>query len=205
MQEKNILRSLIGLILLLVIMVSGCQSATPHEQNTQEEPAVSANPTEKVMSVVSGTSGSFFAIHEIGLGQDGYISLTNFTNVPVSTAGLIMCQGTDCFNLPGVDVPAGETVLVTVGDGEDLESVIATGATIGELDPLDGEIAIFASQDYNDPDAILVYLQWGSTPHALTSIAVDSGLWIESSYAPTSTDATRLYRLEESGWWLFEE
>jgi hypothetical protein len=34
---------------------------------------------------------------------------------------------------------------------------------------------------------------------------VDAGLWFDTSYAPTSQNATRLYRVEESGLWLFEE
>jgi hypothetical protein len=154
---------------------------------------------------VSGTTGSFFAIYEVGLGPDGYISLLNFTDVAISTGGLTLCQGSDCFALPDVEVPAGETARVTVGDGEGLEGVIATEATLGELRSSDGEIAIYASQTYDDPKAMLAYLQWGSTPHDLTNVAVEAGLWFETSYAPSSANATRLYRVPESGLWLFEE
>lgn len=156
-------------------------------------------------ATVSGATGSFFAIHEVGLGPEGYVSLTNFTDVPVTTAGLYLCQGADCFALPDAEVPAGETVRVAVGDGSGLEGVIAAEATVGELQPSDGEIAIYASQEYDDPEALLVYLQWGSSPHDLTSVAVEAGLWRETSYAPSSANATRLYRVEESGLWLFEE
>jgi hypothetical protein len=48
-------------------------------------------------------------------------------------------------------------------------------------------------------------LAWGSTPHDLTSLTVEVGLWFETSHAPSSENATRLYRVEESGLWLFEE
>jgi len=52
---------------------------------------------------------------------------------------------------------------------------------------------------------MLVYLQWGSTPHALTDLAVQAGLWIKTGYAPTTSNATRLYKVAESGLWLFDE
>ena len=156
-------------------------------------------------AVISGASGSFFSINEIGLGPDGYVALTNFTDVSVSTGGLILCQGSTCFELPDVVVGAGETVRIAVGDGTGHGWVVATRATLGELRPSDGEIALVVSQELDDPQAMLVYFQWGSNPHDLTQIAVDAGLWVEGGFGPSSQNATRLFRVEESGLWLFEE
>ena len=150
-------------------------------------------------------SGSFFAINEIGLGPEGYVALTNFTGVPVSLGGLYLCQGGDCFALPDEVVEGDETVQVAAGDGEGLQNVIATEATYGELRPADGEIALFKSEQTDDPQALLVYLQWGSSPHGLTDVAVEAGLWVGTSFAPTSPNATRLFRVPESGLWLFDE
>jgi hypothetical protein len=204
MEAKTKLCYLFGLTLFLAILISGCQSDAPTTPASEEQPAAATSAPDEP-AVISGSTGSFFSINEIGLGPEGYIALTNFTDVTVSTGGLILCQGEDCFALPTVEVAAGETALVAVGDGSGLQGVIATGATIGELRSEDGEIAIYASVDYDDPKAILVYLQWGSTPHELTDVAVEAGLWFETSYAPSSDNATRLFRVEESGLWLFEE
>jgi hypothetical protein len=149
-------------------------------------------------------AGSFFEINEVGLGPDGFVALTNFTEVEVTLEGLYMCQGEDCFALPAEVVAGGETVRIAAGDGSGLENVIATRATFGELQSADGEIAVFASDDTSNAEALLIYLQWGSTPHTLTSLAVERGLWFETSYAPSGPDATRLFRVEESGLWLWE-
>lgn len=195
---KRYTLTLASIVLLLIAAACGSPGTDG------EAIPVPADATSKP-ATVSGATGSFFAIHEVGLGPEGYVSLTNFTGVPVTTAGLYLCQGADCFALPDAEVSAGETVRVAVGDGSGLEGVIATEAAVGELRPSDGEIAIYASQEYDDPEALLVYLQWGSTPHDLTSVAVEAGLWREASYAPSSANATRLYRVEESGLWLFEE
>jgi hypothetical protein len=149
--------------------------------------------------------GAYFSINEVGLGPDGFVALTNFTDVQASLAGLYLCQGTQCFELPDQMVAPGETVRVAVGDGSGLENVVAVHATLGELRPADGEIALYASPDIHNPEQMLVYLQWGSTPHEFTDAAIQAGLWVKGGYAPTSQNATRLFKVKETGLWLFDE
>jgi hypothetical protein len=132
------------------------------------------------------------------------VALTNFTDQPASLGGQFLCQGAKCFALPDVAVAPSATVRVAVGNGTGLDKVVATGATIGELRPADGEVALYASQNVKDPTAMLAYLEWGSTPHEDTQAAIDAGLWIKGSFAPTSDTATRLFR-NEGGLWLFAE
>ena len=148
-------------------------------------------------------SGSLFAINEVGLGPGCYIALTNFTDQPASLGGLFLCQGAQCFALPDVAVAPKATARVALGNGAGLDGVVAKGATIGELRPSDGEIALYASQNVKNPKDMLVYLEWGSTPHDNTQTAIDAGLWIKGSYAPTAKDATRLFR-KDTGLWLFD-
>ena len=209
---KNRRMLLIGVtFLLLLAACAGTQGGGPAGATpapTEASSPTTENPPAAVPTsgpvAQSKQAGSFFAINEIGLGPEGYVSLTNFTNVPVSTQGLYLCQGKECFALPETVIEAGATGKVAVGDGQGLEGVIASKATIGELKPADGEVALFASDKFDDPKALLVYLQWGSTPHTLTKLAVDAGLWMETAYAPTLKDATRLFRVKESGQWTFD-
>lgn len=154
--------------------------------------------------IVKG-NGTYFTVNEVGVGENGYVSLTNYTDVPAGLLGLYLCQGRDCFPLPDVIVESESTVRIAVGDGRGIEDVVATNATFGELRPTDGEIALLNSDDYDDPKAIAVYFQWGSNPHILTRTALEAGLWVEGGYGPTSDNATRLFKVEESGLWLFEE
>ncbi len=154
---------------------------------------------------VSSTTGTFFAINEVGLGQNGYVALTNFTDIPASLQGLYLCQGVECFKLPDVVVAAGATVRIATGDGSGLDDVVATHATTGELRPTDGEIALATTSKPDDPTSLLLYFQWGSTPHELTRKAVKAGLWVQDGYGPSSQNATRLFKDEKTGLWLFEE
>lgn len=185
---------------IFLLIASRCAS-----QNVVDEP--SATPTSVTPGPASVSAGmsSFFAVDEVGLGPNGYVALTNFTDAPTSLEGLYLCQGSDCFELPEVVVAAGETARIAVGNGAGHENVVATGATLGQLRPADGEIALLASSETDDPGQMLVYFQWGSTPHALTQTAIDAGLWVKGGYGPSSENATRLYKVPESGLWLFDE
>lgn len=189
---------LVLVLLALAVAVSACSGGTSDDTTTTVAETTTTIRDQPV------DASSFFAINEIGLGSNGYVSLTNFTDVPVRLAGLVLVQGSDYFELPDVAVEPDGTVRVAVGDGEGLENVVATDATLGELAPEDGEIALFTSQEFDDPTAIIVYLEWGSTPHELNPVAVEAGLWLEGSFAPTAATATRLFRVEESGLWIFE-
>lgn len=147
--------------------------------------------------------GFFFEIEAVGLGEEGYVALKNFTDVPASTEGLYLCQPPDCVGLPD-DVVAepGEIVVIAVGSGDGLEGVVMTDAAL-TLTPADGEVALYASEDVDNVSDIRVYVQWGLTPHTGTEVAQEAGLWGEG-WAPSSENATRLFR-NEGGLWLFDE
>lgn len=150
------------------------------------------------------SANSYFAIQEVGVGDISYVSLTNFTDVSVTTAGLILVLDGENIELPDVAVEAGATGRIALGDGAGLENVIMTAEDLGPLRPAEGEIALYTADDFSDPAAMINYFEWGSTPHERTDVAIEAGLWLEGSYAPTSPTATRLYRVEETGLWLFE-
>lgn len=155
------------------------------------------------VSTASGASRTnFFAIDEIGVGSRGYVSLTNFTDVPASLAGLYLCQGARCTALPRVKVGAGRTVRVATFSGKGLRNVVARNAGFGPLRPGDGEIAMSTARRVT-ARSLLTYLQWGKAKHALTPLAVKAGLWVAGAYAPTDAKAVRLYRMQ-SGLWVFE-
>ena len=195
------MKYLIVPLILFILLLAGCSPSVPVPTST---PIPTVTNTPETVLLSEPGAGSLFAINEIGLGPNGYVSLTNFTDGPASLSGLFLCQGPTCFELPKADVPAGSTVRVASGDGNGLEDIVAANAGFGELQPENGEIALYATQDTADPKSMLTYLQWGSTPHQNTETAIQAGLWIAGAFAPSSAQAKRLYRTE-GGLWLFEE
>jgi hypothetical protein len=76
------------ILLILIIFTSGC-SGTASGIDTAIAPTQLPGGPAKV----SSSTGTYFAINEIGLGVNGYVSLTNFTDVAASMEGLYLCQG----------------------------------------------------------------------------------------------------------------
>ncbi len=171
--------------------------------STTVSPSLSASPAAQTAAPVGSSDASdvsrFFAIEEVGLGSDGYVTLRNYTEATASLDTLFLCQAETCVDLPDVVVGPGEIARIALGDGTGLEDVAMTGADL-VLTPADGEVAIFHSRDVTDVSEIRAYLQWGSTPHELTALAVEAGLWIATGYAPTAAHATRLWKTEANLW-----
>jgi hypothetical protein len=115
---------------------------------------------------------------------------------------LFLCQEGGCADLPDVIVEGGSAARIGVGDGAGIENVVMANADL-ELAPANGEVALLSTSEV-DARFMWAYLEWGSTPHALTPTAVEAALWINGSYAPSSANATRLWQ-REGGWWVFDE
>jgi hypothetical protein len=191
------------LLILITLLVSACGSANQSAPSVVSSP--SGGPASGATPIIKGhPAGALFAIDEIGVGDSGFVSLTNFTDTTGSLERLALCQGTSCAELPDVAVEPGKTVRIAVGDGSGLADVVAKEVAIGALKPLDGEVALVDSAKRDEASGILSYVEWGTDPHAMTPLAITAGLWMNGSFAPTSANATRLYRAD-TGLWLFDE
>ena len=138
----------------------------------------------------------------MGVGDDSWVLLTNFTDVPVSLAGLSICRDGECFDIPDEVVPAKSDVVLHIRGQSpgDAQRVEVPG--LGELGSAEGELALFVVN--SETEELLTFLEWGSAPHSYTDEAIDAGLWVEGSYAPAGDDAIRLYRDRDSGLWLWD-
>jgi hypothetical protein len=186
---------LMAAVLVGLLLVAACSPAgSGSSPQTQ--------PSGPLPSTPAGDVGRYFSIEEIGLGPQGWVTLHNYTSSPASLDTLFLCQPPSCVDLPDVVIEPDALARIAVGTGTGLEDVAMTGAAL-ELAPPDGEVALYSTDDTTDRSHLWAYLEWGSTPHAGTQTAIDAGLWRKGSYAPTSAQATRLYRTE-GGLWVFE-
>ena len=85
-------------------------------------PAVQAQPED---------ASSYFSIEEVVLGPEGFVRLENATDVPVTLAGLFLCQASGCAELPDEVVAPLGSAYIAVGDGPDAEDVVVGNAPIG--------------------------------------------------------------------------
>lgn len=195
--------------LVLSIGLLGCSSSDDDEQGSgdgSDEPTTSAEASslnaDGVQRQPEGQA-SFFEIEEVRFGDEEAVVLRNVTGIEASTDRLHLCHGDECSALPDTVVPAGEQVVVTSADPGEADGVVVGGVDLGGLEPVDGEVAVYVS-DPDDPELMINYLEWGSTPHSRAGDAIDRGLWLEGSFAPSGETATRLYKDADSGLWLWE-
>ena len=193
---------LVGLTLLLIVSACGDDDGGDGNGSGDDDTATPSSSVIVSTSTVFPDEGFQLEINGVGLGEDGWVALNNYTDQAASLKGLFLCQPPVCVELPDVEVAAETTAIVALGNGDDLQNVVVADAGL-TLSPPNGELALFAGDDTGDSSKIRSYLEWGSEPHEATSVAIEAGLWIEGSYAPTSDGATRLFRSDE-GLWLFE-
>jgi hypothetical protein len=70
---------------------------------------------------------------------------------------------------------------------------------VRELDRLEtsgGEIALFSSDSFDDEEAVLDYVAWGSSGHRLIENQVIGGTWSELGSVEVPSDATALIRFD---------
>ena len=190
---KRSMAMVIGSVLFVAVACT-TTDASPSPEETPSSQAESSAPSSG-----AGDVSWFFSIEEIGLGPEGYVTLHNFTGASANLDSLFLCQSNGCADLPDVVVQPGESARIAVGDGTGLENVVMTNAKL-DLAPADGEVAVYHSEDPSDPTQLRAYLQWGSTPHELTKVAVEAGLWRESGYAPSGPNGTRLWKTDANLW-----
>ena len=103
--------------------------------------------------------GDTFAITEINF-EAGTIEITNHGDTDVDPNGLIVC------NFPDYAPVAGAP---TLGPGESTR--VDINAISIPADPADGEMGLYLTGDFEDPDAIVAYVEWGSTDHTRSPVA----------------------------------
>ncbi len=158
---------------------TGATTAAPTTTNasaTTEAPATTATtqaPAATTTPTTTPASTTGLKIEQVGFDtsfQEGWVLLSNNGSTPVTIGGYFLCQRPSYFALPDVTIPAGEILLI---DG-----------AVGSLDPGGGEVALYSSNSFEDSNSILSYVEWGSTGHGRSSVAVAAGIWGAGDFVP---------------------
>lgn len=112
------------------------------------------------------------------------VAILNTADSDVSSGGHFLCSEGSCFALDPQPISPRGSILFQ------LEEV--------ELDPADGELALFASDSVNDPDAARSYVQWGSGGHSYVPLAETAGIWPRGEFIESDADTTLLTNIDPS-------
>lgn len=118
-----------------------------------------------------------FHISRVVFGPDGFGEITNGSDEAADPAGLQLCQFPAYPNVPAGTIEPGGTAIVSAAD-------------LGGLNSDDGELALYVRPSFDDPNAVVSYVEWGSIGHKREAPAIGGGVWSENTFvnADSSTE-----------------
>ena len=194
---------------VLILVVAACGGSTTESTSTtassvttteaaaatttvQPAPTTSVAPDATTTTAPVASSGAKFAITMVSLGVLGKVVVQNVGDEPGSLAGHWLCQRPSYYEFPDVELQPGESAAVSVGGdifvpppgAISIEGV----AAIGPFDPGSGEVGLYLGNAFSNSDAILSYVEWGSSGHGRSDVAVGAGIWPEGGFVPSTAD-----------------
>jgi len=120
--------------------------------------------------------GTAFAITEVNFGART-MQITNWGDAVIDPNGLTVCSFPDYAQISGAPTLApGESATINLND-------------LGiPSDAADGELALYLNTRFDDPKAIVAYVEWGSSDHARSPVAQAGSVDGEPVWAGGSVD-----------------
>ncbi|MCZ6662935.1 MAG: hypothetical protein O6951_08430, partial [Actinobacteria bacterium] len=182
----------------------------PETTTTTSAPAPETTTTEaQTTTTVAAEEGARFVLSTVVLGDGAMVVITNIGSESGNLGGYALCQRPSYFTLSDFEVPAGQSVAISLG-GDTFEPpdgalVIEEVARISALSPDSGEVGLYSISSFSTSDAILGYVEWGSSGHGRSSVAVAAGIWETGGFVETTAETTTLtadlLQPAESGDW----
>jgi hypothetical protein len=114
---------------------------------------------------VAGLEGETFSITRIDF-EASTIEITNHGDSEVDPNGLIVCSFPAYAPIDGAPaLAAGESFTLDL-------ATIDIPAVAG-----DGELGLYVDGDFENPDSIAAYVEWGTSDHARSPVGVEAGVW----------------------------
>lgn len=105
--------------------------------------------------------------------------------------------GTDTLRTEGLWVyQDGEVSQFNIFFIEPRTEVLFSVRDVGGLDAAGGEIALYSSDSFSDPTALIEYVAWGSSGHSRIDVAIDGGRWNEEGPVETGADTIVILRAD---------
>jgi len=124
-----------------------------------------------------------FVISRVVFGDEAYVSITNIGSESGNLEGWQLCQRPAYFRIGSVEVAPGETVHFTDGSVDGLTGqVIDANGRFGKLSASSGEIGLYVDNSFGSASSIRSYVEWGSSDHGRSSVAVEAGIWAEGGF-----------------------
>jgi len=151
-----------------------------------------ATTTPDVTSSTMVTGNARFVIGSVVFGESGTIEIGNLGPDAGDLTGFWVAIHPYYLEIPSTIIAPGKAIIVSIAEGADPELVIPAAGLLPALKNGSGEIGLYSSGGFGDPDAMVDYVEWGTTGHIRSNVAIEAGLWPEEQAIVIDGTATGL-------------
>ncbi len=138
------------------------------------------------------TGDARFIIGDVAFGDSGSIEVGNLGPDAGDLTGHWVAVHPYYLELPQTVLAPGKSLVISIDEEADPELVIPAAGLIGPLSGTSGEVGLYSSGSFGDPDAMVDYVLWGSTNQTRYPVALAAGLWPEDATIILDGSATGL-------------
>lgn len=174
-----------------VFVLSACAGSATTTTQATELPAtptteLPATPTTEQVTTTPPvvTIDARFLLSTVVFGDQGWIEVINTGPQAGNIHGHWIAIHPFYLELPSTIVEVGQTVRVSLDPDADLGVVVGAAGLLPVLVAPAGEVGLYSSGNFGDPNSIVDYLEWGSGGHFRSTVAIAAGIWDENSVIP---------------------
>ena len=166
-----------------VFVLSACAgSATTTTQATE----LASTPTTEQVTTTPPvvTIDARFLLNTVVFGDQGWIDVINTGPQAGNVHGHWIAIHPFYLELPSTIVEVGQSVRVSLDPEADPGVVVGAAGLLPVLVASAGEVGLYSSGNFGDPNSIVDYLEWGTGGHFRSTVAIAAGIWDENSVVP---------------------
>ena len=139
-----------------------------------------SNPIEVNREDCSNNSPGVIVINEV-IPDGNQVELINTGGMPVDISSYWLCDFPQYVQLSNTNIVCGGDLILNPGE------VITVSSNVVTINNNDGEIGLYTTNSFSNPDAIIDYVEWGFSGHGRSDEAVAAGIWTTGDFVPSFT------------------
>ncbi|MEA2000624.1 MAG: hypothetical protein U9N84_01855 [Actinomycetota bacterium] len=168
------------------VLTTLADAPVPPTTTTVAPPTTTTSTTIATTTTLPPNAAAEFGLTQVVFGGSAFVVITNWGNDTGNLRGHWLCQFPSYQSLPDIELAPGEQVLVGLSTTpppqlSGMAITVDLGAAIGILDPNSGEVALYDSSSFENPESIMAYVEWGEAGHHRATLAIQAGVWSEGA------------------------
>ena len=137
----------------------------------------------EVNRVDCGSTGAIIVINEIN--DNDEVEITNIGDASLDISEYWLCNFPSYTQFGDLEIICGDDMILEPGEFVTVNAGFNVSSD-------DGEMGLYITNSFGSSDAILDYVEWGSTGHTRSSVAVAAGIWTSGDFVDAFSSSNSL-------------